>query len=253
MVNSLYSLFDAIARARDDREIRLRLMDAVGEHFGVQRWGIYLFGKQGEIPQMDIRGVPNVNAFVDCYETVGREVDPVLRYVLEFHAPAHEAMVLSPGGWKQCELYKRCCASYEHEHIITGPIVGGGRLIGTINLARVGDNPAFGAAEVANLSALCLHLSASLAALGGRAIEFNSALAKRLTPRELQIAQLVARGLTNAEIGGELWIAQNSVKQALKRMFRKLNVGSRVEMVAQLQGILGPDKHSSIGGTWIHL
>jgi DNA-binding CsgD family transcriptional regulator len=239
MANSLYELFDAIARARDDRELRLRLMDGVGEHFGVQRWGIYLFNKQRGIPEMEIRGVPNVNAFVECYETVGREVDPVLRYVLECHAPAHEAMVLPPGGWKQCELYKRCCGYYEHEHIMTGPIVGGGRLIGTINLARVADTPAFGAAEVANLSALCLHLSASLAALQLRAIEFNSALVDRLTPRELQIAELVARGLTNAEIGAELWIAQNSVKQALKRMFRKLNVCSRTEMVAQLQGILG--------------
>ena len=56
---------------------------------------------------------------------------------------------------------------------------------------------------------------------------------------ELQIAELVARGLTNAEIGTALWISQNSVKQALKRMFRKLNVSSRTEMVGQLHGILG--------------
>jgi DNA-binding CsgD family transcriptional regulator len=60
-------------------------------------------------------------------------------------------------------------------------------------------------------------------------------LASRLTKRELQIAELVARGLTNAEIGAELWIAPNSVKQALKRMFRKLNVSTRTEMVVQLQ------------------
>jgi DNA-binding CsgD family transcriptional regulator len=60
-------------------------------------------------------------------------------------------------------------------------------------------------------------------------------LANRLTKRETQIAKLVAQGLTNAEIGAELWITPNSVKQALKRMFLKLNVSSRVEMVAQLQ------------------
>jgi DNA-binding CsgD family transcriptional regulator len=45
---------------------------------------------------------------------------------------------------------------------------------------------------------------------------------------------LVALGRTNAEIGSELWIAENSVKQALKRMFRKLKVSSRAEMVAQI-------------------
>lgn len=55
-----------------------------------------------------------------------------------------------------------------------------------------------------------------------------------LTARELQIAELVSLGRTNAEIGNELWIAENSVKQALKRMFRKLGVSSRAEMVAQL-------------------
>ncbi len=54
----------------------------------------------------------------------------------------------------------------------------------------------------------------------------------RLTPRELEIAELVALGQTNAEIGNELWITENSVKQALKRMFRKLEVSSRAEMVA---------------------
>lgn len=59
-----------------------------------------------------------------------------------------------------------------------------------------------------------------------------------LTPREIQIAELVARGLTNKEIGTQLWITQNSVKQALKRMFRKLEVSSRTEMVSKLQDIL---------------
>lgn len=36
----------------------------------------------------------------------------------------------------------------------------------------------------------------------------------RLTPHELQIAELVALGRTNAEIGNQLWITKNSVKQA---------------------------------------
>jgi DNA-binding CsgD family transcriptional regulator len=47
-----------------------------------------------------------------------------------------------------------------------------------------------------------------------------------------RIVELVALGHTNAKIGTELWITENSVKQALKRMFRKLGVSSRAEMVA---------------------
>ena len=57
---------------------------------------------------------------------------------------------------------------------------------------------------------------------------------ERNTPGEVQIAELVSQGKTNATIGTELWITENSVKQALKRMFLKLKVSSRVQMVAQL-------------------
>ncbi len=66
----------------------------------------------------------------------------------------------------------------------------------------------------------------------------NTAGAMQLTLRELQIAKLVAMGLSNVEIGIALQIAPSSVKQALKRMFRKLAVSSRAQMVAKLQGVL---------------
>ena len=62
--------------------------------------------------------------------------------------------------------------------------------------------------------------------------------AKRLTHRELQIAELVAQGLTNAEIAVRLWISVNTVKQTLKNIFRKLNVSARAQMVAKLKGVL---------------
>lgn len=102
------------------------------------------------------------------------------------------------------------------------------------HFARVGDTPAFSNEELADLSAVCTNLSACLATLQTRQTRFNSSLARRLTPRELEIAELVAHGLTNGEIGEKLWISPNSVKQALKRMFRKLEVSARAEMVAKL-------------------
>jgi len=70
-----------------------------------------------------------------------------------------------------------------------------------------------------------------------RSTQFNPVNHHRLAPREIQIAELVAQGLTNAQIGATLWITENSVKQALKRMFRKLEVSSRAEMVAQLSQV----------------
>jgi DNA-binding CsgD family transcriptional regulator len=233
MRQSFPDLFNAIATAPTEAALRSRFIDRVSVAFGVQRWGIYLLDPVQGLASVDAVGVSD--SFVDRYQRFGKSVDPVLRYVMQYHAPAHEELVLPLGTWKQSQLYQRCCSQYDHEHIMTGPIVGQGELIGTVNFARVGLTPAFTQLELAQLGAVCSHLSARLAELRQpRMAEPNRALQK-LTDREKQIAALVARGLTNAAIGQELWITQNSVKQALKRMFRKLEVTARTEMVAKLR------------------
>jgi hypothetical protein len=71
MANSLLALFQAISSARDDRELRMRVMDAVGEHFGALRWGIYLLNEKFQLAEVDVCGVSDVNAFVECCEKFG--------------------------------------------------------------------------------------------------------------------------------------------------------------------------------------
>ena len=236
MVYSLHPLFQSLSTATTEQSLRSRFMDGVSESFGVQRWGIYLLGDENYAESIDVRGVSD--DFVDRYQRFGKSVDPVLDYVLKYHAPAHEELVLPPGGWKQSKLYQRCCSQYNHEHIMTGAIVGNGQLIGTVNFARVGNNiPAFNWCDLASLGAACSHFSTKLAQLRQQSDPIPDPIIQRLTPREIQIAMLVARGLTNKEIGTELWITQNSVKQALKRMFRKLEVSARTEMVARLRDL----------------
>jgi DNA-binding CsgD family transcriptional regulator len=236
MSYTLHSLFHSIAIAPTEQALRSRFMDGVSASFDVQRWGIYLLGEDNSLESIDTKGVDD--NFVDRYQQFGKSVDPVLGYVMQFHAPAHEELVLPPGGWKQCELYQRCCSTYNHEHIMTGPNVGNGQLICTVNFARVGDNiPAFNSIDLASLGAVCSHFSTRLAELRKQHKQIEHPICKRLTPREIQIANLVAKGLTNPEIGAELWITRNSVKQALKRMFRKLEVSARAEMIARLRDI----------------
>ncbi|MBD0344026.1 MAG: LuxR family transcriptional regulator [Coleofasciculus sp. Co-bin14] len=235
MLRSLYPLFQAIATAPTEQALQCRVMDSISGYFGVQRWGIYLLDADIGLASVDARGVSD--GFVEQYQKFGKAIDPVLKYVLEYHAPAHEELVLPKGSWKQSELYKRCCSTYDHEHIMTGPLVGHGQLVGTINFARIGHVPAFNQLDLASLGAVCTHFSARLAELRKPSLAPNP-IRNCLTPRELQIANLVAKGLTNAEIGAELWITQNSVKQALKRMFQKLEVSARTEMVAKLKDII---------------
>ncbi|MEM8638141.1 MAG: LuxR C-terminal-related transcriptional regulator [Cyanobacteria bacterium P01_G01_bin.54] len=210
-------------------------MDQISDYFGVQRWGIYRLDINNNLVSADASGVSDT--FIEQYQKFGKSVDPVLKYVLENHSSAHEELVLSPGTWKQSELYKRCCSTYDHEHIMTGPLVGQGQLVGTINFARIGPVPAFNPLDLARLGVVCTYFSVRLAELSKPPLAPHP-LRNCLTQRELQIANLVAKGLTNAEIGSELWITRNSVKQALKRMFRKLDVSARAEMVAKLNDLL---------------
>ncbi|MGY1604579.1 response regulator [Geodermatophilus sp. SYSU D00815] len=60
------------------------------------------------------------------------------------------------------------------------------------------------------------------------------------TPRELEVLRGVARGLTNAEIGRELFIGEATVKTHLLRVFAKLGVDDRTRavMVAIERGLL---------------
>lgn len=160
--------------------------------------------------------------------------NPVLRYLVEHHAPVHEEVVLQPGKWKTI------CPRFDHGHVMAGPIIGNGKLIGGIGFTRTREYKAFNAGNLADLSAVCLHLSTWLTKINSQTKELNSDNnldINRLTPREIQIAQLVARGLTNAQIGKQLWIQENSVKQALKIIFRKLEVSSRAEMVARIYSV----------------
>jgi DNA-binding CsgD family transcriptional regulator len=57
-----------------------------------------------------------------------------------------------------------------------------------------------------------------------------------LSPRELEIARLVARGATNRMIASVLEISTWTVSTHLRRIFAKLGVASRAEMVATLLG-----------------
>jgi DNA-binding CsgD family transcriptional regulator len=52
-----------------------------------------------------------------------------------------------------------------------------------------------------------------------------------LSPREREIANLVSQGLTNRKIAELTYVSENTVKQHLKRIFTKLEVNSRAELV----------------------
>jgi hypothetical protein len=114
---TLHSLFQKMATASTEAELRFKVMDDLSPYFGVQRWGIYLVDEDNSLISCDVLGVSD--RFVERYQQIGKSIDPVLKYVQKYHAPAHEELVLPPGAWKQSQLYQRCCIEGDHEHIMT--------------------------------------------------------------------------------------------------------------------------------------
>jgi len=58
--------------------------------------------------------------------------------------------------------------------------------------------------------------------------------AERLTPREQEIAPLLARGFTNRQIASELFISERTVDHHVSNILKKLNVGSRERVASRL-------------------
>ncbi len=52
-----------------------------------------------------------------------------------------------------------------------------------------------------------------------------------LTPRELQILELIAAGLSNKEISDRIYVSENTVKTHLSRLFEKLGARRRTQAV----------------------
>jgi DNA-binding CsgD family transcriptional regulator len=236
MNNFLEKIIKDVSDSSSEKEVRSACMDNIGKYFGAKHWGMYLFDEDYSPLQVDIKGLPD--SFVDHYEQIGRGVDPILNYVIERHFPTHQKIVLTEESWKKSVLYRHVSSRYDHEHIMTGPIIKDGKVFGTLNLARGKNSSSFNFEDILEFSVFCTHVSISL--LNCHSIQHHKFTPTSntnlncLSMREQQIAFLVATGLKNIEIGKKIRISENGVKQALKRIFYKLDISSRSQMTAKL-------------------
>ena len=67
-----------------------------------------------------------------------------------------------------------------------------------------------------------------------------------LTERELEVVKLIARGLSNAEIAGELYLGEATIKTHVGRILAKLGARDRVQTVvaAYESGLITPGEQS---------
>ncbi len=63
------------------------------------------------------------------------------------------------------------------------------------------------------------------------------AAAHPFSPRELEVLQLIAEGLSNQEIAARLILSLNTVKGHTRKIYGKLGVNSRTQAVAKAQAL----------------
>lgn len=68
-------------------------------------------------------------------------------------------------------------------------------------------------------------------------IHFRKSVFKKfaLSEREIEITDLVIRGITNNDIAEKLFISINTVKSHIKNIYKKLSVSNRIQLIQMLQ------------------
>jgi DNA-binding NarL/FixJ family response regulator len=72
---------------------------------------------------------------------------------------------------------------------------------------------------------------AELRATGETARRRDPSTLDELTPQELQIAGLVASGMTSRQIAAQLYLSPRTIEYHLRKIFTKLRLASRTELV----------------------
>ena len=80
--------------------------------------------------------------------------------------------------------------------------------------------------------------------LGGGADQAGQVLVGTLSDREREVLVLMADGLSNAEIGGRMYLSVGTVKDHVSAILGKFHVENRVQasLLAQRAGLLGTDR-----------
>ncbi|NCF67960.1 MAG: hypothetical protein GWP61_18495 [Chloroflexi bacterium] len=71
----------------------------------------------------------------------------------------------------------------------------------------------------------------------GRDAQSRQPLIEPLSPRELEVLQLIAEGYTNREIGDQLFLALDTVKGHNRRIYSKLGVRNRTQAIYKARSL----------------
>ncbi|MEA5480583.1 helix-turn-helix transcriptional regulator [Pseudanabaena galeata UHCC 0370] len=218
-----------IATARSEVELRDRFIEDAGKFFMANAWGFDRINANSEVISAEFRGLSQ--SFCDRYHQLGRQGDQISLTAIQEKTPIHNLSIQTQESWQQTDIYQKVFHPAGIENGMASVLVGNGNLVGGIYFLREQGLSPFANQDLLRIGTLSLHLSVRMAELRNA----HSEKLNCLTMREREVAELVAKGFNNREIGDRIGISREGVKQALKRMFRKLDVSARAEMVAILK------------------
>lgn len=211
------------------------------ERFGLHQTAFVLFGADGR-PVLSVDDVPRISdeSRLAYFETTWRALEPYLERLRTSHLPIADENItaditreLVRSGYTGDPVFMFVLPLLEPGGVF-GMMVCGSLRAHTDEMRRT-------------LMIVAHHASVRLAQLGVRRVREPS-IASRLTSRQLEVAQLAARGRTNAGIGDALDMSENTVKKHLKDIFERLGVETRAELATVLLRA-APHEHVPIGIT----
>ncbi|RFS84195.1 GAF domain-containing protein [Actinomadura spongiicola] len=123
-------------------ELQERYFDWVTGHVPSFAYGLYLFDRRTGRPRASsVRGLSRF--YAHRYEQFGRALDPVLRGALAAGRAWDDSLVRPPDRWREAPIVQGLFRHYDMAHVMCAPLISGGEVIGTINFARNGTEPAF--------------------------------------------------------------------------------------------------------------
>jgi DNA-binding CsgD family transcriptional regulator len=207
-------------------------VDAARQTLGTNTFGAVFLDERWRSTERTLYGMREDD--FDEWDQHWRPAEPVFHAMLGRGVPVHNWQVYREDQWNGTRSYLEFGKRLQIYHYMAAPIFGPrGRLVGALNFCRRPQDRPFDAEGIAAASVLSGFVSATLA----RVTELHTEEAgpsAGLSFRELETARLAAAGQNNVEIALRLGIARETVKQTLRRVYRKLDVNGRAHMATVL-------------------
>jgi DNA-binding CsgD family transcriptional regulator len=231
-LNALQSSIKRLEHCRRVADVTGVAIDGMRAAFGCHVGAAILLDDSLTLKDQATLGVRDAD--LDDYHVHWRSTDLVLATVIERATPVHNWQIYRPDAHPP--MYLHYGRRYDAYHYLSAPLFGSrGTIAGVLNMCRRQRMRPFTASDLGLALAFSGFLSATLSrvAAEGPAMVVGP-FARKLTPREWEVARLAAAGRNNLQIALQLGLARETVKQTLRRVFRKMGANGRGQMAAKL-------------------